>query len=268
MEILAHVRRGLDVCAAFYGHPGVFVDSVARGGARAPARRASGLGCSPAISAEDCLFADLGVDPARFGCQSYEATDFLVHGRRVDPTATLVLWQIGTVGNVTPRPRRPSPSGLLCSWSTSCSSSTRLTTRSSSTRPRRIPGFDPLVRGAAQRARAGARDGDVDALRPAAQPRPARPHDAGPARSSETVSRGGSRADAMHARERARRRPRSPCCSKSAERCFRRGRRLVDCRRRDEHLGEVEQRHLRADRAHPCPAISATASRPSCSASR
>ena len=25
VEILAHVRRGLDVCVAFYGHPGVFV---------------------------------------------------------------------------------------------------------------------------------------------------------------------------------------------------------------------------------------------------
>jgi hypothetical protein len=34
----------------------------------------------PAISAEDCLFADLGVDPADHGCPSYEATDFLVHG--------------------------------------------------------------------------------------------------------------------------------------------------------------------------------------------
>jgi uncharacterized protein YabN with tetrapyrrole methylase and pyrophosphatase domain len=98
VEILSHVRRGLDVCAAFYGHPGVFVapshEAVRR--AREEGFRARML---PGISAEDCLFADLGVDPARFGYQCYEATDFLVHGRRVDTTAALVLWQIGTVGN-------------------------------------------------------------------------------------------------------------------------------------------------------------------------
>jgi uncharacterized protein YabN with tetrapyrrole methylase and pyrophosphatase domain len=97
--ILAEVRAGRDVCAVFYGHPGVFVapshESVRRARAEGfPARML------PGISAEDCLFADLGVDPARSGCQSYEATDFLVHRRRVDPEVGLILWQIGTVGNV------------------------------------------------------------------------------------------------------------------------------------------------------------------------
>ena len=113
VEILSHVREGQDVCAAFYGHPGVFVapshEAVRR--AREAGFRARML---PGISAEDCLFADLGVDPARFGCQSYEATDFLVHGRRVDPTATLVLWQLGTVGNAAASAEaRPSGLGVL-----------------------------------------------------------------------------------------------------------------------------------------------------------
>jgi uncharacterized protein YabN with tetrapyrrole methylase and pyrophosphatase domain len=112
VEILAHVRRGLDVCAAFYGHPGVFVapshEAVRR--AREEGFRARML---PGISAEDCLFADLGVDPA-LGCQSYEATDFLVHGRRVDTTATLVLWQLGTVGSAAASAEaRPSGLGVL-----------------------------------------------------------------------------------------------------------------------------------------------------------
>jgi len=110
VEILAHVRRGLDVCVAFYGHPGVFVapshEAVRR--AREEGFRARML---PGISAEDCLFADLGIDPARFGCQSYEATDFLVHARRVDTTAALVLWQLGTVGNAAAS-AEPRPSGL------------------------------------------------------------------------------------------------------------------------------------------------------------
>ena len=98
-EILREVREGKNVVAAFYGHPGVFVapSHEAIRMARAEGYEASML---PGISAEDCLFADLGVDPARFGCQSYEATDFLVHRRRVDPCAALVLWQIGTVGSV------------------------------------------------------------------------------------------------------------------------------------------------------------------------
>jgi uncharacterized protein YabN with tetrapyrrole methylase and pyrophosphatase domain len=109
-EILRHVREGRKVCAAFYGHPGVFVapshEAVRR--ARAEGFEARML---PSISAEDCLFADLGVDPSRFGCQSYEATDFLVHSRRIDPTAALVLWQIGTVGSVVAA-EGPRPTGL------------------------------------------------------------------------------------------------------------------------------------------------------------
>jgi uncharacterized protein YabN with tetrapyrrole methylase and pyrophosphatase domain len=98
-EILRHVREGKNVVAAFYGHPGVFVapSHEAIRMARAEGYAARML---PGISAEDCLFADLGLDPSRFGCQSYEATDFLVHRRSIDPTAVLILWQIGTVGSV------------------------------------------------------------------------------------------------------------------------------------------------------------------------
>jgi hypothetical protein len=55
----------------------------------------------PGISAEDCLFADLGVDPGILGCQSYEATDFFANGRRIDPTSSVILWQIGVVGDAT-----------------------------------------------------------------------------------------------------------------------------------------------------------------------
>lgn len=94
--ILEPVRSGAQVCAAFYGHPGIFVypshEAIRR--ARAEGFEARML---PAVSAEDCLFADLGVDPARHGCQSYEATDFLVRRRLVDPSAALILWQIGMI---------------------------------------------------------------------------------------------------------------------------------------------------------------------------
>jgi hypothetical protein len=54
----------------------------------------------PGISAEDCLYADLGIDPGRFGCQHFEASQLLFYERRIDPTGYLVLWQVGLVGDL------------------------------------------------------------------------------------------------------------------------------------------------------------------------
>lgn len=53
----------------------------------------------PGISAEDCLYADLGIDPGRFGCQHYEASQLMLYQRRIDPSAYLVLWQVGLAGD-------------------------------------------------------------------------------------------------------------------------------------------------------------------------
>lgn len=98
-RVLADVSSGKRTVAAFYGHPGVFTypshESVRR--ARAAGFPARML---PAVSAEDCLFADLGIDPGD-GCQSFEATDLVFRDRPFDPHAHLVLWQVGTLGNWT-----------------------------------------------------------------------------------------------------------------------------------------------------------------------
>lgn len=96
-RILRWVRQGERVVAAFYGHPGVFVapSHLALAQARAEGFEARML---PGISAEDCLFADLGFDPGERGCQSFEATDFLLRRRIFDPTSPLVLWQVGVIG--------------------------------------------------------------------------------------------------------------------------------------------------------------------------
>jgi precorrin-6B methylase 1 len=98
-RILREVRTGRLVCAVFYGHPGVFVlpshEAIRR--AREEGHPALML---PGISAEDCLIADLGLDPARIGWQSFEATDFLIYHRGFDPAAGMVLWQIGAIGNL------------------------------------------------------------------------------------------------------------------------------------------------------------------------
>jgi hypothetical protein len=65
----------------------------------------------PAVSAADCLFADLGVDPGQSGWQSYEATDFLVNHRSADTTAALVLWQVSVIGEHRAA-TAPNPKGL------------------------------------------------------------------------------------------------------------------------------------------------------------
>ncbi len=96
--ILTEVRAGKRVCGVFYGHPGVFAwpPHKAIEIARAEGYRAH---MEPGISAEDCLYADLGIDPGKFGCQHFEASQMLFYHRRIDPTAWLVLWQVGVTGD-------------------------------------------------------------------------------------------------------------------------------------------------------------------------
>ena len=54
----------------------------------------------PGVSAADCLYADLGIDPGRYGCQHFEASQFMLYRRRVDTAAYLILWQVGVAGDV------------------------------------------------------------------------------------------------------------------------------------------------------------------------
>lgn len=98
--ILTQVRAGKTVCAAFYGHPGIFacISHMAIADARAEGFSAEML---PGISAEDCLVADLGIDPGRTGMQSMETTQFMIFERRIDPTALLILWQPFLAGELT-----------------------------------------------------------------------------------------------------------------------------------------------------------------------
>jgi uncharacterized protein YabN with tetrapyrrole methylase and pyrophosphatase domain len=96
-EILGWVRKELNVCAVFYGHPGIFVHPSHHAIVRA---RQEGFSARmlPAVSAEDCLFADLEVDPGDDGCQSFEATSFLLYPRRFDTSTPLILWQVSVIG--------------------------------------------------------------------------------------------------------------------------------------------------------------------------
>ncbi len=109
-RIMSSVQSGLRVCAVFYGHPGFLVTPTHKALQLA---KEKGFECRmlPAVSALDCLFADLGVEPGS-GCQMFEATDFLVRSRIFDPTCSLVLFQIGFIGDPTCNPNKSEHPGL------------------------------------------------------------------------------------------------------------------------------------------------------------
>jgi hypothetical protein len=96
--MLYYVREGKNVVAVFYGHPGIFV---------VPSHRAIEIAkregypavMKAGVSALDTLCADLGLDPAFPGMQSYEATHMLLRATRPDTTMHLILWQVGAIGD-------------------------------------------------------------------------------------------------------------------------------------------------------------------------
>jgi hypothetical protein len=96
-KILDELELVGDLCVAFYGHAGVLTypawEAIRR--ARATGKRARML---PAISTEDTLFADLGIDIGRAGLQSYEATRFMYYKYNFDTSAGLLLWQVSVLG--------------------------------------------------------------------------------------------------------------------------------------------------------------------------
>ncbi|HJQ73336.1 MAG TPA: SAM-dependent methyltransferase [Gaiellaceae bacterium] len=103
--VTGEVAAGKRVCLVMYGHPGFYGTA-----AHEVVRRVRALGLParmlPAVSALDCLFADLGLDPAQGGLQVYEASHFLETRPPLDAGATLVLLQVGILGE---RGNTPTP---------------------------------------------------------------------------------------------------------------------------------------------------------------
>lgn len=97
--IVECLKQKINLCVVIYGHPSVFaqpaLDAVLQ--AKQCGYDAKIL---PAISSEDCLFADLCIDPGEFGSQSFEATDFLIYKRNFDQSSHLILWQTGILGQL------------------------------------------------------------------------------------------------------------------------------------------------------------------------
>ena len=97
---LAHQfkKAGKKVVGAFYGHPGVFA-WVPHNAIKQARELGFTAHMEPGISAEDCLYADLGIDPGTYGCQHYETSQFMFYKRTIDTAALLVLWQVGVAGD-------------------------------------------------------------------------------------------------------------------------------------------------------------------------
>lgn len=98
-KLLESLRDGKYVVGVFYGHPGIFVS---------PAHRALQIAwlegfdaqMLPGVSAIDCMSADLSVDPSRPGLQILEATDLLLRERTLFTDGHVVLFQVGSVGDM------------------------------------------------------------------------------------------------------------------------------------------------------------------------
>lgn len=89
------------VTVIIYGHPTVFAEPGLNAILQAEKLSIETI-ILPGISAENCLYADLKIDPGRFGCFHVEATEFLLFDKQIDPTAHLIIWQIGMIANMAP----------------------------------------------------------------------------------------------------------------------------------------------------------------------
>ena len=102
--VLEEIRQGKHVCVAFLGHPSCGA-SRAHMLIRAAHQEGFPASFEPAISIEDCIYADLGIDPGKFGCQQYDVSQIMLYRRSIDTSAYLLLWRFGAE-DMRPEPRR------------------------------------------------------------------------------------------------------------------------------------------------------------------
>lgn len=95
--IVAEYSKFNILCVVFYGHPAVFADSALKAVKRIKLDGGHAV-ILPAISAMDCLYSDLNIDPGKTGCFSIEATELLIYERKIDIYSHLLLWQAANLG--------------------------------------------------------------------------------------------------------------------------------------------------------------------------
>ncbi|HHS2910708.1 SAM-dependent methyltransferase [Legionella pneumophila serogroup 1] len=96
-HIIEEYKKVSILCVVFYGHPTVFADS-ALNAVRQIKKDGGEAIILPAVSAQDCLFSDLEIDPGDQGCFSIEATELVLFERFIDVHAHLILWQVANFG--------------------------------------------------------------------------------------------------------------------------------------------------------------------------
>jgi hypothetical protein len=89
-RMLDHIRAGLAICLAYHGRSALNAQVVREAIALSRAEKFRSA-IVPGVSALDCLFSDLGVDPLRNGCQIFGAEHLLEHRRLPDPSAALIV---------------------------------------------------------------------------------------------------------------------------------------------------------------------------------
>jgi uncharacterized protein YabN with tetrapyrrole methylase and pyrophosphatase domain len=97
-EILAELESVSSLCVVIYGHPCVF----ATPGLLALSsidKNIKTVVC-PAISAQDCLYADLRFDPASGGTMAFDATEYILYDKLIDISSHVIIYQIAMIGNL------------------------------------------------------------------------------------------------------------------------------------------------------------------------
>ena len=76
-QLQSALAAGQQVCLVTAGHP-LLPEEAALVLAGRVRQAGYEVWVTPAVSAEDCAYADLGLDPGRRGCQSFTATHWLL----------------------------------------------------------------------------------------------------------------------------------------------------------------------------------------------
>jgi tetrapyrrole methylase family protein / MazG family protein len=97
-KILSELISHDFITVVLYGHPTFFADPGLQAIVEARNFPIETV-ILPGISAENCLYADLAIDPGLYGCFHVEATELLLYDKIIDPTAHLCIWQPGVIGN-------------------------------------------------------------------------------------------------------------------------------------------------------------------------
>jgi uncharacterized protein YabN with tetrapyrrole methylase and pyrophosphatase domain len=98
-EIIQAVDIYQNTCFVIYGHPCFYAKSGLDAIKKIELKKGVRVIVAPGISSEDCLYADLRIDPAVNGCMKLDATAILFRGKKILPDLDVIIFQIGMLGN-------------------------------------------------------------------------------------------------------------------------------------------------------------------------